>query len=158
MKSGLARDWKFFYCFILINNFYLISCLDIFRYWLSSWKNLQADSKMTWWGVQNFVWWGSGLNGRVAFIYFCIFSGVWQLMDWLYSKSVQSLGPTAFVVQNKELTQNNFRLICDKKFPQNIKKLSTMDFNKHKTYWWNHLLFIWRHPTAQFYLSSKMLK
>ena len=44
-------------------------------------------------------------------------------MEWPCSKSVQSLGETAFVVQNKKSKQNNFQLCSDKELPQRSVQL-----------------------------------
>ena len=46
-----------------------------------------------------------------------------QMMDWPCSKLVQSLGLTAFVVQNKNMEQNNFRLYSEEQFPTKPQKV-----------------------------------
>ena len=53
-------------------------------------------------------------------------------MDWLCSKSVQSLGQTDFVVRAKKLKQRNFQLCSNENFPPNLKKFTTMPFSKLK--------------------------
>ena len=52
---------------------------------------------------------------------------MFQLMDWLCSKSVQSLGQTA-LVQNKKSKQGKFWFCSEENFNQNLKKFATKPF------------------------------
>ena len=50
---------------------------------------------------------------------------MFQLMDWLCSKSVQSLDQAALAFQNEKSKRNNFWLFGEEKFSQNLQKYAT---------------------------------
>ena len=61
--------------------------------------------------------------GRVVFIHLYFGSGAHQLMDWLYSKSVDRLALIAFVVQNEKQNKAIFGYVLIKNFckPQKVR-------------------------------------
>ena len=107
---------------------------------------MKCLAKKTFWVSEIWTWTTGWVTSTLAmiylepdlvgwwFLYLYFGFGAQQLMDWLYSKSVQRLGLTAFVVQNEKTKQNNFWLCSDEKFPQNLKKFAAHPL---KTKYWH---------------------